>query len=59
MVELLTLQCLLVLDYMIKGGSERVIDNATEHIYNIRTLKDFQYTDEDGIDQGLNGMVDE
>lgn len=44
---------LVVLDYIIKTGSEKVAQQCKENIYAIQTLKDFQYT-EDNKDQGMN-----
>ena len=44
---------LVVLDYIIKTGSEKVAQQCKENIYAIQTLKDFQYT-EDNKDQGIN-----
>lgn len=44
---------LLVLDYIIKTGSEKVALQCKENIYAIQTLKDFQYT-EDGKDHGAS-----
>ncbi|XP_053393478.1 epsin-1-like isoform X3 [Mercenaria mercenaria] len=44
---------LVVLDYIIKTGSEKVAQQCKENIFAIQTLKDFQYT-EDNRDQGMN-----
>lgn len=44
---------LVVLDYIIKTGSEKVAQQCKENIFAIQTLKDFQYT-EDNKDQGMN-----
>jgi epsin len=41
-----------LLEYLIANGSERVIEEAKDQIYAIRTLKNFQYVDENGKDQG-------
>jgi len=41
-----------LLEYLIAHGSERVIDDAKDQIYTIRTLKNFQYVDEKGKDHG-------
>ncbi|OCT64404.1 hypothetical protein XELAEV_18045508mg [Xenopus laevis] len=41
-------------DYLIKTGSERVSHQCKENIFAIQTLKDFQYIDRDGKDQGIN-----
>ncbi|XP_051988007.1 epsin-3-like isoform X2 [Xyrauchen texanus] len=43
-----------LLDYLIKTGSEQVAKQCKENIYNIQTLRDFQYIDRDGKDQGTN-----
>ncbi|TKS92046.1 Epsin-3 EPS-15-interacting protein 3 [Collichthys lucidus] len=45
---------LTLLDYLIKTGSERVAQECRENIYTIQTLRDFQYIDRDGRDQGVN-----
>ncbi|PRQ37985.1 hypothetical protein RchiOBHm_Chr4g0408771 [Rosa chinensis] len=45
---------LTVLEYMVAHGSERVIDDIKEHVYQISTLSDFQYIDSSGRDQGSN-----
>ncbi|CAG7730530.1 unnamed protein product [Allacma fusca] len=44
---------LVLLEYLIKTGSERVAQQCKENIFAIQTLKDFQYF-EDNKDQGLN-----
>ncbi|KAI1713199.1 ENTH domain-containing protein [Ditylenchus destructor] len=46
---------LVLLDYLIKCGSEKVAQQCRENIYSIETLKDFQHI-EDNRDQGLNLM---
>ncbi|XP_018081701.1 epsin-1 isoform X4 [Xenopus laevis] len=43
-----------LMEYLIKTGSERVAQQCKENIYAIQTLKDFQYVDRDGKDQGVN-----
>ncbi|XP_077602825.1 epsin-2 [Crocuta crocuta] len=47
-------KALTLLDYLIKTGSERVAQQCRENIFAIQTLKDFQYVDRDGKDQGIN-----
>uniref|UniRef100_A0A8C5RHQ4 Epsin 2 n=1 Tax=Laticauda laticaudata TaxID=8630 RepID=A0A8C5RHQ4_LATLA len=47
-------KALTLLDYLIKTGSERVAQQCKENIFAIQTLKDFQYVDRDGKDQGIN-----
>lgn len=46
-------KCLVLLDYIIKTGSEKVAQQCKENIYAIQTLKDFQFT-EDNKDHGMN-----
>jgi len=45
---------LLLLDYLLKNGSERVVTSAREHIYDLRGLENFTFVDENGKDQGIN-----
>ncbi|XP_019400508.1 PREDICTED: ENTH domain-containing protein 1 [Crocodylus porosus] len=45
---------LTLLDYLIKNGSKKVIHHCREGFFNIQTLKDFHYIDEDGKDQGYH-----
>ncbi|XP_027327142.2 epsin-3 isoform X1 [Anas acuta] len=47
-------KALTLLDYLIKTGSEKVTHQCRENLYTIQTLKDFQYVDRDGKDQGIN-----
>ncbi|XP_023677618.2 epsin-2 isoform X2 [Paramormyrops kingsleyae] len=47
-------KALTLLDYLVKTGSERVALQCRENIFAIQTLKDFQYVDRDGKDQGIN-----
>ncbi|XP_042360354.1 epsin-3 isoform X2 [Plectropomus leopardus] len=47
-------KALTLLDYLIKTGSERVAQECRENIHTIQTLRDFQYIDRDGRDQGTN-----
>ena len=44
---------LVLLDYLLKTGSERVAQQCRENLLTIQTLKDFQYN-EDGKDHGQN-----
>lgn len=46
---------LTVLDYILHAGSENVVHYFRENLYIVKTLKEFQYIDEDGKDQGANG----
>ncbi|XP_072259443.1 epsin-3 [Pyxicephalus adspersus] len=45
---------LTLMDYLIKNGSLKVVQECTENIMAVQTLKDFQYFDRDGRDQGIN-----
>ncbi|KAJ3481000.1 hypothetical protein NLI96_g7962 [Meripilus lineatus] len=47
-------KALQLLEYLIKNGSERVVDDARSHIATIKMLRNFYYIDEKGKDQGLN-----
>lgn len=49
------LKSLKVLDYCLHEGSELVGTWARKNIYIIKTLREFQYTDDDGRDVGQNG----
>jgi len=46
-------KALVLLEYLIKTGSEKVTQQCKENIFAIQTLKDFQYLD-DNKDQGIN-----
>ncbi|KAL0567549.1 Epsin-3, clathrin recruitment and traffic between the Golgi and endosome [Marasmius crinis-equi] len=43
-----------LLEYLIKHGSERVVDDARAHIATIKMLRNFHYIDDKGKDQGIN-----
>ncbi|KAL1942254.1 hypothetical protein VTO73DRAFT_6318 [Trametes versicolor] len=45
---------LTVLDYLLHAGSENVVVYFRDNLYVIKTLKEFQYVDEEGKDQGAN-----
>ncbi|XP_040295836.1 clathrin interactor 1 isoform X1 [Bufo bufo] len=45
---------LLLLAYLIRNGSERVVTSAREHIYDLRSLENYHFVDENGKDQGVN-----
>ncbi|KAF2103689.1 ENTH-domain-containing protein [Rhizodiscina lignyota] len=51
------LKSLKVLDYCLHEGSELVVTWARKNIYIIKTLREFQYIDEDGRDVGQNVRV--
>ncbi|KAI1374337.1 hypothetical protein F4677DRAFT_176737 [Hypoxylon crocopeplum] len=43
-----------LLEFLIKHGSERVIDDARSHITLLKMLRQFHYIDQNGKDQGIN-----
>ncbi|XP_076001709.1 epsin-3 [Genypterus blacodes] len=47
-------KALTLLDYLLKTGSERVAQQCRENAFTVQTLRDFQYVDRDGRDQGAN-----
>lgn len=49
------LKALKVLDYCLHEGSELVVTWARQSQYIIKTLREFQYIDEEGRDVGQNG----
>lgn len=49
-----TYKSLLLLNYLVRNGSERVVTSSREHIYDLRGLENYSYVDEFGKDQGIN-----
>lgn len=47
-------KALQLLEYLVKHGSERVVDDARSHLSMIKMLRNFHYVDEKGKDQGIN-----
>lgn len=47
-------QSLTVLDYLLHAGSENVVIYFRDNLYLVKTLKEFQFIDEYGKDQGAN-----
>lgn len=47
-------QSLLLLNYLVKNGSERVVTSTREHLYDLRGLENYTCVDEQGKDQGVN-----
>jgi len=45
---------MLLLDYLLKNGSERVIESARDRVYELKRLDDFAYIDDKGKNQGIN-----
>lgn len=47
----------MVLEYLVKSGSERVVQQCKDNIFSVETLKDFQFIDKDGKDNGQLGNL--
>lgn len=47
-------KALQLLEFLIKHGSERVVDDARGHITLLKMLRQFHFIDQNGKDQGLN-----
>ena len=47
-------QSLQLLEFLIKNGSERVIDDARSHLSLLKMLRQFHFIDQNGKDQGVN-----
>ncbi|KAL1867934.1 hypothetical protein VTK73DRAFT_3899 [Phialemonium thermophilum] len=47
-------KALQLLEFLIKNGSERVIDDARSHLTLLKMLRQFHYIDQNGKDQGVN-----
>ncbi|XP_073710412.1 clathrin interactor 1a [Misgurnus anguillicaudatus] len=45
---------LLLLAYLIRNGSERVVTSAREHLYDLRSIESYHFVDDNGKDQGIN-----
>lgn len=43
-----------LLEFLIKNGSERVIDDARSHLTLLKMLRQFHFIDQNGKDQGVN-----
>jgi epsin len=50
------IQALVLLEFLVKNGSERVVDDARSHIATVKILRNFHYIDEKAKDQGINGI---
>lgn len=59
-----TYKSLILLNYLTRNGSERVVTSAREHIYDLRSLENYTFIDEHGKDMGINvrhrakGLID-
>ncbi|CAG0885711.1 unnamed protein product [Darwinula stevensoni] len=49
-----TYKSLVVLQYLLRNGSERVVTSSREHVFDLRSLENYSFIDEQGKDQGLN-----
>ncbi|KAL2013123.1 hypothetical protein VTN00DRAFT_648 [Thermoascus crustaceus] len=47
-------KALQLLEFLVKNGSERVVDDARSHLSLLRMLRQFHYIDQNGKDQGIN-----
>ncbi|KAL5262991.1 hypothetical protein ACHWQZ_G008415 [Mnemiopsis leidyi] len=47
-------KCLLLLAYLVRNGSERAVENARDHLFDLGSLENYTFTDENGKDQGIN-----
>jgi hypothetical protein len=45
---------LLLINYLVRHGSERVVNNVREHLFDLKALQNFECIDEYGKDQGVN-----
>ena len=45
-----------LLEYLVRNGSERIVDDCRDHMFQLRALADFKFVDESGNDQGINGV---
>lgn len=45
-------KALTVLDFLVRSGSENTVRWSKDNLYIIKTLREFQYSDEEGRDQG-------
>jgi len=50
-------QSLRLLNYLLLNGSERVVSSTREHLYDMRGLETYSFTDDQGRDQGINGKL--
>ena len=41
-------------DYCVHSGSENVVRWGKDNLYVIKSLREFQHIDDEGIDQGAN-----
>lgn len=51
-------KALQLLEYLVKNGAEKVVDEARAHLATIKILRNFHYIDDQGKDQGINSTSD-
>ena len=49
-------KALTLLQFLVENGSDQVVTHMKRNLHAIKTLKDFQYIDEEGKDRGNNGV---
>jgi epsin len=42
-----------VMDYLVKNGAPRVIQDIKDDLYKIKVFKDFVYKESNGVEQGV------
>ncbi|CAG8626082.1 19067_t:CDS:2, partial [Racocetra fulgida] len=47
-----------LLEYLVKHGAERVVDDARAHMQTIKMMRNFAYIDDKGKDQGVNELAE-
>lgn len=47
-------KALVLMEYLVKNGSERFVDDARANVGLVGMLKSFHYVDHKGVDQGIN-----
>ncbi|CCU98032.1 unnamed protein product [Malassezia sympodialis ATCC 42132] len=50
-------KALQLLEYLVKNGAEKVVDEARAHLATIKILRNFHYIDDQGKDQGINTLL--
>lgn len=55
-LSVMLLQALTLLDHLVKSGTERVVENARDHMFKLRQLSEFSYHD-GSADKGAGGAL--
>jgi epsin len=50
-------KALQVFDYCVHSGSENVVRWGKDNLYVVKSLREFQHVDDNGIDQGANSTI--